>query len=458
MAILNLGAHQILVKYLVNNNGLPYYQRRVPKSLVKRIGKQIIRIKLDYKHGVPAKQVVELSRKHDLLFKALEENPDVTISEKKLAAYLLLDKFGLNPGDGNVRLGPLELDPGADDDQPHINEVIDYFIDRQRDGLFDAVDDLALKALKAPLPTLLSELIDIYLKHHPNHKGVDNIFANKSKRDWDRFVDMIGDMPVDRLTRDMVRHYIKKREEAGLKSGSVQRELNTLRAIITIAKREGYFYKDNPFEGIRPTTKNDAKKRETFSLDELFQIRNKCLEINDDIRHIVLITMYTGARIGEVIGLRKQDCILLDKIPCIRITEYGNKTVKTSNSIREIPLIPEANKVILRAIRSSNSDALFPRYNNLKDKPNSNSASTYIAKWLRYITNTDKTSHCFRHTVRDLLRNSDATKDVMDELHGGSKQNIADTYGQGRTIKKKYKALLKAWKPLLTKIKTASQK
>ncbi len=446
MATLKLGNNQLIVKYLVNNNGLPYYQRKVPKDLVDRLGKQHIRIKLDDRQGTPARQVLQLAGQHDQLFKALRSNPDLVLSEKKQAAYLLLNNFNLQPGDGNIELTDAELSAGAPDNQPHLNDALDYFIERQRDGKLDEIDSLAYRALKTPLPTLLSELIDVYLKHHPNHKGRDTIFAQKTSRDWNRFITIIGDMPVDRLNRELVRSYISKREEDGVKSGTIQRELNTLRAIITISKREGYFYKDNPFEAIRPNLRNDAKERMPFTFDELALIREKCLDIDDDIRQIVLITMYCGARIGEIVGLRKQDYLMIDKIPCIRITEYGNKTVKTSNSIREIPLLPEANEAVLRAIKASDSDALFPRYNNLKDKPSSNSASTYIAKWLRDITNTDKTSHCFRHTVRDLLRNSDATKDIMDEIHGGAKQNIADTYGQGRTAKKKRDALLKAWK------------
>ncbi len=452
MATLTIGPHQLIVKYLFDNNGLPYYQRRVPKHLVKRIGKQMIRIKLDPKNGMPAKQVVEIAKKHDLLFEALKNNPTLSLPEKKLAAYLLLNTFGLNPGDGKVKIGPIDRDMHSTDDQPHLHKVLDYFVERQIDEELDEVDRLAYLALQAPLPPLLSELVDVYLKHHPNNKGQDKEFVKKTKRDWDRLVDTLGEMPADKLDRDSVRIYVTKRQDAGLKSGSIQRELNTLRAVVTIAKREGYFYQDNPFEGIRPTIKNDAKKRQTFTFEELSLIRSKCLEINDDIRHLVLMTMYTGARIGEIVGLRKEDCTFIDKIPCIRITEYEGKTVKTSNSIREIPLVLEAQEILLRAIKASETDAVFPRYNNLIEKPSADSASTYISRWLRELTGTEKTSHCFRHTMRDLFRDSDAPKDLIDEIHGGAKQNIADTYGLGRTIRKKNEAMKKAWKPFFKHI------
>jgi hypothetical protein len=110
-------------------------------------------------------------------------------------------------------------------------------------------------------------------------------------------------------------------------------------------------------------------------------------------------------------------------------------------------LIPEAQEIVLRAINQSENDALFPRYNNLTDKPKADSASTYASKWLKELTQTDKTTHTFRHTLRDMFRNADITKDLQDEIHGGAKQNIADTYGEGSSVDRKLKALKKAWNP-----------
>jgi integrase len=157
--------------------------------------------------------------------------------------------------------------------------------------------------------------------------------------------------------------------------------------------------------------------------------------------------MFTGARIGEIVGLRKQDYSFVQKIPCIKITPYEKRTLKTSNSTRIVPLIPEAQEIIVRAINQSQTGALFPRYNNLIDKPKADSASTYASKWLKEITQTDKTTHTFRHTLRDMFRNADVTKDLQDEIHGGAKQNIADTYGEGSSVKRKLTALKKAWNP-----------
>jgi integrase len=447
VAILSIGSTRILVKYLVKNNGLPYYQRKVPDDLVGRLGKRLLKIKLDHKNGMPAKQVANLARTHDMLFQAYRNNPGLTLPEQKLSAILLLQEYGLKPGDGNIKLGFGQHEGYEVNDTPHLDEFYDLIIDLERAGELSAVDRLALSALKNPLPTFLSEILDIYFSNHPDGKGNDPVFQAKVKRDWDRFVELVDDCPAEQINRDMARKYVETREAAGKKSATIQRELNNLRAIVAVAILEGAIEVSNPFERIRPTKKDDAKKRLSYTFEELALIRAKCLEINDDIRHLILIQMYTGARIGEIVGLRKQDCTFVQRIPCIRITPYEKRTLKTSNSARVVPLIPDAQEIIVRAINQSETDALFPRYNNLIDKPKADSASTYASKWLKELTKTDKTTHTFRHTLRDMFRNANITKDLQDEIHGGAKQNIADTYGEGSSVDRKLKALKKAWNP-----------
>jgi integrase len=414
---------------------------------VVRLGKKLLKIKLDHKDGMPAKQVANLARTHDMLFDAYRDNPDLILPEKKLSALLTLQEFGLKQGDANIKLG-FGQNQGYDiNETPHLDEFYDLMDELSRDGKLTEVDRLAMHALKSPLPTFLSEVLDIYFNHHPDGKGNDEIFRAKVKRDWDRFVELVGDCPAEQLTRDMARQYVESRESEGKKSSTVQRELNNLRAVVAVAILEGEVKVSNPFERIRPTKKDDAKKRLSYTYEEIALIRAKCLEINDDIRHLLLIQMYTGARISEIVGLRKQDCTFIQKIPCIQIKPYDKRTLKTSNSTRVIPLIPEAQEIVLRAIHQSGTDALFPRYNNLVSKPRADSASTYASKWLKELTQTDKTTHTFRHSLRDMFRNANITKDLQDEIHGGAKQNIADTYGEGSSVRRKMAALKKAWNP-----------
>ena len=85
-----LGNNSILnVKYLVDNNGSPYYQRGIPKDIRGRFGLSLIKLRLEPKPGNSlAKQVQTLSASHAALFESLRRNPDLIATKEKLLSLL----------------------------------------------------------------------------------------------------------------------------------------------------------------------------------------------------------------------------------------------------------------------------------------------------------------------------------------------------------------------------------
>lgn len=61
----------------------------------------------------------------------------------------------------------------------------------------------------------------------------------------------------------------------------------------------------------------------------------------------------------------------------------------------------------------------------------------------------DKTTHSFRHSMNDLLRNANTPKEQRDEICGWGRQTMNDTYGSGRGREIKLKILKRALKPIL---------
>lgn len=171
MATFHILGSKVTVKYLLNNNGQFYYQRAIPKTLQVIFNKKTFKFPLDLSKGSPAKQASELAKTHTALFKMLTDNPGMPISEQKVAALALLRSFGLEQGDGKVKITWPDISQEAIDaglnDQPHLDGFIDYLNDKvnYKEELTEA-DRLALKALKEPLPLLLSELLETYFKHH----------------------------------------------------------------------------------------------------------------------------------------------------------------------------------------------------------------------------------------------------------------------------------------------------
>lgn len=451
MATFQINQSKLIVKYLFNNHGQAWYQRRIPDDLQERIGRKKYNIKLDPSQGQPITLVQRLAKQHDALFKLLRGNPSLTVPEKKLAAMAVLGSYDLKQGDGNIKLGFAENTGWESDDSPHLNKIHSDLEEKQRDGTITEAEKLALIALTKPLPTLLSELPDVYFEHHRGGKGNDPDFRKKSLMRWSKLIEATGDIPAENFTRDHARQFVSYREASGVKSATVQRYLNDIKAIFQVATDERVI-NYNPFVAI--TAKNlgqDKVERIPFTNEELQDAVKYCTEHDDEIRRIVLLSILTGARLGEIVGLRRKDCRLNEETPFINLTPYGKRRLKTLNSVREVPLVPLAKKIIQKQFDEFDGAALFPRYcDGIGDKkPNANGASQTINKWIRKSLHIDKTTHCFRHSVVDLLRNANIPKEQREEICGHGRQTMNDTYGVGRGREMKLKMLKKALKPIL---------
>jgi len=189
----------------------------------------------------------------------------------------------------------------------------------------------------------------------------------------------------------------------------------------------------------------DATKRETITSTEIKQLIAACKKDSDDVSCMLLLALFTGARIGEIIGLRTKDVRLTSKVPtAISVEVYGDRSLKTSNSERIIPIHPAIRAVVKSQLNVDNL-SLFPRYCDGVNKPNADSASATLNKRLKKLfKNKHVTNHCLRHTIEDRFRDADVPKDRRDEILGHAKQDSADTYGQGRSLIKKLEDLQRA--------------
>ena len=127
----------------------------------------------------------------------------------------------------------------------------------------------------------------------------------------------------------------------GSKTATVKRYFKSLSAIFTHGIDE-FDIKgvQNPFIRFKiPKDGQDAKKRPTFTLDELKRIQSSCKEWDDTPRHIVAVQSDTGTRTSEVVGLRIEDIILDHKAPHMLLRESSGRSLKTKNSTRKVPLV-----------------------------------------------------------------------------------------------------------------------
>jgi integrase len=448
MAKFLIYGNTINVAYLVYKGvkkSTPYYQRRVPLSLVARFGKQVIKQKLDKKYGPFARQANNLAAWHDQLFASMIADPSIVLPANKKAAEGLLFTYGLKPGDGQIKLTALQNGGSEFTDQPQlIDWDVDYAEKAERGTLTD-IDRLATQALHKPLPVMCSELWEAYLKDEQRSAK----WIKKHKMYFDRFIQIVGDLPVEALSIETARSYRDERERLKLKSETVQKEIKFIKAVLNKGTRELSINIRNPFDGVRASRLGkDSVRRATLSTAELKAVIATCKAKGDDLALILLLIAFTGARLGEIIGLRQSDICLTGKHPSLHIREYGQRTLKTSNSARELPLHPSvliALKDQIKLATKEKKKTLFPRYADGKSMPSSDTASATLNKRLKsMITDKHITNHCFRHTLEDRMRNADITKDRRDEFLGHAKQDAADNYGEGRALEFKRRDLLRA--------------
>ena len=370
------------------------------------------------------------------MFTLLSGDVAGNISDKHAQALLLLEKFGNKPGDANLRVDV----PDGIYDQPHLADISHHLEMREANGTATEIEKLARLALQGPLPILLSETVDVYFQNH--RKGTNQKFKEGTLLDWNKLVKFFPDQPLVNLDRAKAREFMNERL-AKVKTTSFQREVNTIRAIINVVIREKNLSMNNPFETlIIPDYKHDSVDKEPFTIKEHAAVISSASSKSDQVSVMVLLCALTGARIGEIAGLRIQDLHLDEKVPFIEITEYANRTVKTKQSVRKVPLVPLGVDAVKKLIANQTGKTLFPRYADGTEVNNTN-ASAAANKYLKRIDIT-KTMHCARHSMRDLLRAADVTSDYAFEIGGWGSQMIGDTYGAGHSMEKKMDALSRA--------------
>ena len=401
----------IKTKYLVNNNGTWMYQRRIPLGLRKFFqDKQHIRIKVTGHLTSMAAEIARHARDTDTLFAQLRGSCQSDHAQAEAEA--LLASYGLRPGSGNLRAQV----PVGMYDQPHLADIDEYLWHK------------------------------VYFANH--QKGTIAKFRADTLKHFKHIFEVLGDVAVVNLTRESAKKYVVARS-GRVSTNSVAREISTIKAVLNTVIRENELGINNPFLSITiPDLGKDARVREPYTLDEIRLIIQACLGELTDSKVILLLCALTGARLSEITGLRRQDIYLEADIPHVEIVEYNQRTLKTKNSRRSVPLVGLGVEVLAKHLSSHHHDVAFPRYNDGNEVNGTNASSTIVG-FIKRLGIQDKTVHHTRHTMRDLLRHADVPPHIIDAIGGWGSNSVGESYGRGYSLNQKLDALKKALEPVL---------
>ena len=244
-----------------------------------------------------------------------------------------------------------------------------------------------------------------------------------------------GDKDIRSYDRRDARRFVHALEARGLRSGTIRRRIASVSAVLNFAYLELDHDRRNPFSSLLIAHEGkDRQQREPFTTEELARAYEAALTGTSRLRLCVPILGETGCRIAEVIGLRKQDVDLRQEK--IGIVGHPSRTLKTSGSEREIPLVGVALEAANRLMIDSESDFLFPAYTN-DTICKATHASNALNKWLKREFG-GKTAHCLRHAFRDRLRAAECPLELIDALGGWSSVGTAGSrYGRGFDLEHK---------------------
>ena len=276
---------------------------------------------------------------------------------------------------------------------------------------------------------ILSEARKLYLRLKAG--GKDKVFVRTATRNTDYVIKLLGDRPIGSYTSAEAAQFRDWCLKQGMSVRTVKRVFASIRAIVNIAITEHGYDCSNAFSKTFFPEDENVAKRKPIPIEDIRAIQQKCYAMNDDIRWLIALISDTGMRLGEAVGLLKEDIILEHEVPHVRLVPHPWRRLKTKGSQRDIPLVGASLWACERLLETDNDSIFaFPRYCNERTA-NANSASGALNKWLSDYVPDGCVIHSFRHSMRDRLRAMQCPSEMIDQIGGWRTAGVGKCYGEG---------------------------
>lgn len=304
-------------------------------------------------------------------------------------------------------------------------------------------DDLAAMAVLggAPAPKLtVMQTLDRYwteAKDRTRGMSEDQIrrWKNPRIKAFKNFVAVVGDKPLDELTRDNMRAFrnwwADRLDAEGMAANSANKDIINLSTVLKFMVERLELPVTLPL-GKLMFEKDERPRRPPFSEDwiKTHILASGALdELDREARCIVLAMVNTGCRPSEAAGLLPEHIRLDGPVPHISIEPVGRR-LKTRESRRVIPLVG----VSLDAFRECPKG--FPTY-RFKDRVSGVIGDHFDAHGLR--ETPDHSLYSLRHSFEDRMVNAGVDFAIRCELFGHKYDR--PKYGNGASLERKAELL-----------------
>jgi integrase len=247
---------------------------------------------------------------------------------------------------------------------------------------------------------------------------------------------------LQKLNRHAVRKWLQSETRS---RSSVTKTLSFLSVYWSfLQNKEVVDIESNPFNKPQiPKALKPKEKREPYTNDEVRLILAALSESKDNqLESLVLLAMYTGARISELAALTTEDVLLQDSITCLIIrdskTEAGKRTVPVHKLIKNL----------VSKLENNTADGFL--VSGVNSKGGSDRRADVLGKRFgRLVRNKiklpkSKVFHCFRNTAISKLEQAGVPENTAADIVGHEKDTVTyGLYSSGTTIRQRLTALNK---------------
>jgi integrase len=362
-------------RYIYRKRGIYYFQRRVPKDLLKHYRSECIAVSLRTRQrSIALDRAKALAIKLDHYWYRLRfERSDVPL------AHLLVN--------GNINTAA-EL---------RLDDVAQLY--RERRGVN---------------------------RGKRFHAGTSRSFGYLKK--------VAGNRLIESYTRQdalKLRDYLRAR---GLAPQSIRRTMSAIRTAFNLAINEYGLDIKNVFASVDYGQEQLVQKRNPISTEALQLVQAECRKKDDEARRLIALISDTGMRLAEALGLRISDIKLDADVPHVDLKPHPWRLLKTRGSARKIPLVGQSLWAAERVVENANSNKAFPTYTD-EQVCRADRASAALNKWLKSrIEEEGVVIHSFRHSLRDRLRAVECPADIIDQIGGWKTEGVGQAYGKGYSL------------------------
>lgn len=283
----------------------------------------------------------------------------------------------------------------------------------------------------------------------------------------ERLIELIGDIDVTEVNRGHISQFrdtllqLPKSKAQDIRSKSLVEQIELVKAkdlpkiapstVKAILRKTsplfGYAFElglidVNPFKGVtlpKVHNKSEVAEEKGYSPAEIDLLFRSGIFTDATTRKpygmacywVPLLCRYTGARIEEMVQLRKSDVQRSeDGIYFLYVREGADQNLKNVMSVRHVPIHGHLIELGFLDYVASSGEFLF---SDLKAGTHGK-RSPYLVKWWSQRVKdagviTNQPSHSFRHSLKTALRGLGVLDSVADSVAGHSPANVGASYG-----------------------------